>query len=285
VRFGDREINLVARRTHPDPVGELTDGPIRRPRTYERSVDRAIAYLKPTGEAEAAEAPRYHTVEMPDGTVLQGAWDHRELAKDYGFPEDMTGMRALDVAAFDGFWSFEMERRGATVTALDLPRHNDSDLPPPAKEELTRRYGEVLTAPTFERTREMLGSKVERVQTSIYDADPATLGTFDFVHIADVLLHLERPWQALRKVRELTTKQALIVDAYEPDLEWGPRGPTMQYLGGWFDVVWWVPSLDALAQMVIDAGFRTVRVHRTYSLRAVGDPEPGLWRAAMIAEV
>ena len=42
-------------------------------------------------------------------------------------PEDLTGMRVLDIGARDGFYTFEAERRGAReVVALDYepPRHH-----------------------------------------------------------------------------------------------------------------------------------------------------------------
>ncbi len=40
-------------------------------------------------------------------------------------------MRALDVATFDGFWAFEMERRGASeIVAIDLDCADKLDLPP-----------------------------------------------------------------------------------------------------------------------------------------------------------
>ena len=284
VRIGDREIALSARRVAPTPTGPITRGPVVQPHVRQRSVEGAMSYI-----AAVAEHPEttvwYHTIELPDGTVTPGAFDHRALVAGYGFPDDMTGLTALDVATFDGFWAFEMEKRGARVSAIDLARHNDSDLPPPAKALLDERYGEVPTAPNFPNTKEQLGSEVERIQTSVYDLDPAKHGTYDFVHCADLLLHLERPWAALRAIRGVTGERALIVDSFDPELTMGRHGPTVSYRGGWEDVVWWCPSLDALAQQVIDAGFRTVRVHQTYNVTQVGNPDEGYWRVALIAEV
>ena len=40
-------------------------------------------------------------------------FDLRDYVDHYGLPERMDGMRALDVGTWDGFWAFEMERRGA----------------------------------------------------------------------------------------------------------------------------------------------------------------------------
>ena len=55
----------------------------------------------------------YHTLELPGGQVTEGMFDLRNQMHHYGLPERMDGMRALDVGTWDGFWAFEMERRGA----------------------------------------------------------------------------------------------------------------------------------------------------------------------------
>src|SRR5919198_3192254 len=71
----------------------------------------------------------YHTLELP-GLVTEGWFDLRPYVRHYGLPERMDGMRALDVGTWDGFWAFEMERRGAEVVALDLDDERDLDWPP-----------------------------------------------------------------------------------------------------------------------------------------------------------
>lgn len=291
VRVGSVEMSLRARRLPPRATGRFVEGPRPEPTYVRRSAEAAITAIARVAELGMPENPQsvdditwYHTIDLPDGTATPGAFDHREIVAGYGFPADMSGLRALDVAAFDGFWAFTMEDRGADVTAVDLARHNDSDLPPPARALLDATYGDVPTAPGFDFARRARGSAVKKVRCSVYDLAAEGLGSFDFVHCADVLLHLERPWQALRAIRSVTSGTALIVDAFEPTLERGPVGPTMEYRGGWFDVIWWIPSLDALAQMVIDAGFSNVRLHRTYNIGQVGNRYGGVWRAALLAD-
>ena len=39
--------------------------------------------------------------------------------RQFPIPEDLRGKRVLDIGAWDGWFSFEMERRGATVVAVD----------------------------------------------------------------------------------------------------------------------------------------------------------------------
>src|SRR3954447_15154722 len=72
----------------------------------------------------------YHTLELP-GLTTEGVFDLRLYLDRYGLPDDMAGIRALDVGTWDGFWAFEMERRGATVVALDLDDERDLDWPAP----------------------------------------------------------------------------------------------------------------------------------------------------------
>ena len=72
----------------------------------------------------------YHTIELPHGIVTPGVYDHRPLLPYYGLPETVSGQRALDIATADGFWAFELERRGADVTAVDVAQFAEHDFPP-----------------------------------------------------------------------------------------------------------------------------------------------------------
>ena len=260
-------------------------------RLQERDVDDAMRFFAardrgsaPAG-ADLAEAVRaltwYHTIELPGGVVTPGFFDHRPLVPGYGLPASLAGRRALDVATFDGFWAFELERRGAEVTAIDLARTSDLDLPPPIRRRLVSDGLDGPLGQGFALAAEALGSGVERVVRSVYDLDPDDLGTFDLVHVGDLLLHLESPLRALRAVRSVTGGTAVIADAYSEELA-DPARHLVEYKGGWWGVQWWLPSLDALAQMVIDAGFGTVRVHTTFNLDTP-DGRTGIPRAVLIA--
>src|SRR6266540_1871728 len=69
--------------------------------------------------ARVREYDWYHSIELAPGLVTEGTFDHRPYVDRYGLPGDLSGRRALDVGTFDGFWAFELERRGARVDALD----------------------------------------------------------------------------------------------------------------------------------------------------------------------
>ncbi|MHB1784807.1 MAG: class I SAM-dependent methyltransferase [Acidimicrobiales bacterium] len=247
------------------------------------------SYVVPVAEksdlaAEVARSGWYHTIELPGGIVTPGQFDHRPLVARYGFPETMKNMTALDVATFDGFWAFEMERRGAQVTAIDIARASDVDLPPRALEQLAAEGIDAPVGTGFAIASRELRSKVKRVVSSVYDLNPDEMGTFDFVHLGDLLLHLKSPITALQRVRSVTGHQALIVDTYSPDLNRAGGTTVVEYLGGWEGVVWWIPSLDTLAQMVLDAGYSDVKLLNAYHMGRLKE-HGGLWRAALLATV
>src|SRR5437764_13678620 len=71
-------------------------------------------------------APWFHNLHLPDGT--RTAPDHplgdfpafkwEQIAP--ALPDDMRGMRALDIGCNAGFYSIELARRGARVLGVDF---------------------------------------------------------------------------------------------------------------------------------------------------------------------
>jgi len=244
------------------------------PKQHETNGDRTAAALRDA----AAQVSWYHTIELPGGVVTPGFYDHRPLVPHYGIPDDLAGKRVLDVATADGFWAFEFERRGADVVAADISRIAELDFPPGLQSVVDTEGLDAPTGAGFALAQGALGSKVERVQRSVYDLDPAETGTFDLVHAADILLHLESPIRALQAIRAMAHGTALITDCFDPLLEAGMT----RYLGGWENMTWWSPSLATLGQMILDAGFGGVHLHSVYRLgsaSAAGRP----WRATFMA--
>ena len=290
----------LLRRGDGRPGGLTFIDPPPQPRTHLREPQRALDFVGipddgPTVETRSLEQPDdlagrvaelswYHTIELPGGVVTPGRFDHRALVARYGFPARLDGKRALDVATFDGFWAFEMERRGATVVAIDVDSTRDLDYPDLVQPLLSDIPDMPAIGAGFRLASGALGSSVERVGCSVYDLSPQSMGLFDFIHCGDLLLHLRDPLTALTRMRSVARGGLLLSDSIDLDAPSGGPGPTVRYLGGWDDVVWWLPSLDALAQLVVDAGFRNVRVNAVYQLAKTYD-EHGLWRASLSAEI
>ncbi len=252
--------------------------------------DRMRRRAENSGGGEVSAHPWYHTIELPGGIVTNGVYDHRPLLAVCGLPDDLRGKTALDVGSADGFWSFELERRGAAVTAVDIETTADVDLPAPVAALAAERGLVDPLRDGFVLAKRALGSGVRLVTGSVYDLAPADLGLFDLVHVGDMLVHLRDPLRALERIRSVTGGEAVISDVFDPEISEGPlfEGPVsgpgalVRYLGGWETAGWWLPSLNALVQMVLDAGFADCDVVTTYRLAPRG-ASSGSWRAVLRA--
>lgn len=112
----------------------------------------------------------YHSIDLGHGIVTPGFFDHRPVLAEYRLPESLAGKRVLDVATFDGFWAFEFERRGAQeVVSVDLARVADIDLAPSVRARMSREELDTELGTRFKLAREILGSKVDRREISVYD--------------------------------------------------------------------------------------------------------------------
>src|SRR5215813_2598194 len=138
----------------------------------------------------------YHAIEVAPGIITPGRYDPKPLLDAMGFPADLSGKSVLDIGAYDGFFTFEAERRGAErVVALD--RH-------PASHK------------GFALAHELLGSKAEYVEGSVYDLSPDIHGTFDVVFFLGVLYHLRHPLLALEKIHSVC-REMLFVESHVLD--------------------------------------------------------------------
>ncbi len=221
--------------------------------------------------AQSERYPWYHTLDLGDGVVTEGMFDHRPVLDRYPLPADLTGMRCLDVATMDGFWAFEMERRGAaSVTALDLEDPEALDWPASLRDQekaLDETKGE-----RFALARRALGSNVERVLMSAYDLSPA-LGTFDFVFCGDLLLHLKDPITPIERIRSVCTGSAVIVNVITRFRFREDRA--LAELDGIDTFSWWTTNLAGLVRIVRAAGFARVEPSETFALPYRGG---GDWR-------
>jgi len=212
----------------------------------------------------------YHTLELAPGHVTDGMFDLRPFVDRYGLPERMDGMRALDIGTWDGFWAFEMERRGAEVTALDLDDEKDLDWPPRRR---PATFPEHRRGEGFRLARELFGSKVERVNQSIYHATPDELGTFDVVFCGSVLLHLRDQLLALERIAGLCGDSGTFISTEEYDrLSNLVPFPVSRYFADRDSaVVFWLPSVKTWKRMMWTAGFDRVEEQRRFTLKSRQD--------------
>lgn len=245
---------------------------------YEARVAAFNAASPRLGYGDLSNYHWYHTIDLGNGIVTPGDYDYRDVVSLYQFPADMRGMKVLDVGSATGFFAFEFERRGATVVSVELPSIADWDIPlGPVKEktlrdlmaanrvttlaELTRVH---LHAP-FELCRSVLGSKVERCYSRVYDLTPEKLGhaSFDMIFAGDILMHTFSPLAALVALAPLCG-DLLVVSLLFPAVD--PGKPLMLFTGNARDArTWWHPNFACTEQMLRRIGFAEVTQVATHS--------------------
>jgi tRNA (mo5U34)-methyltransferase len=136
--------------------------------------------------------PWFHNLHLPDGR--QTAPDHplgdfprfKWDAVAPHLPRDLAGWTALDIGCNAGYYSFELARRGASVTGLELDEH-------------------YLTQARWAARELGLADRVEFRQGSVYDL-ARTAERWDLVLFMGVLYHLRYPLLALDAVAGATAR-------------------------------------------------------------------------------
>jgi tRNA (mo5U34)-methyltransferase len=117
------------------------------------------------------------------------AVDHRPLALEMPWPQ-VEGQRCLDIGTANGFWAFELERRGASdVLATDRPSPFQA-----------------MARAAFEEARDASASKVRYEERNVFDLD----GEFDLAFMGYVLQMVTDPIGALEAVRRVSRELILL---------------------------------------------------------------------------
>ena len=155
----------------------------------------------------------YHSFRLPDGRILRGAMPLEWLdarVQTMALPADLTGKRVLDIGPWDGFFTFEMERRGADVTAID---YVDLD--------------------TFRELHRAMGSRARYERLDVYELDPRRFGTFDIVLCLGVLYHLKHPLLGLERIcsvtREVCIVESFVIDGRDRLQGIAPAPPCLEF--------------------------------------------------------
>jgi tRNA (mo5U34)-methyltransferase len=210
--------------------------------------------------AEVDGVPWYHTIELPHGVVTPGENDLRPTVARLPIPPSLAGRRCLDVGTHDGFWAFEMERRGGSVVAIDLEDPARYDWPEP-RPHLDTATLESLTSRrrAFWIAHEALGSQVERLDLSVYDLAAGEVGVFDFAFIGTLLHHLRDPVLALASIRRVVRGQLLVCAVFSVAKSvLYPRTPVVELLPG-RGLFWNHPNIAGLKEQLASAGWEVVR--------------------------
>lgn len=209
------------------------------------------------------------------GVVKHGPDGSDFATERFGLPPDLTGKTVLDIGAWDGFFSFEAERRNAALVVA-----SDMALTTPDKNRL--ECGNWGANKGFRRAQHILGSKVRFIESSIFKVDEAIRQsamnssgdlseiayplTYDITFCFGVLYHLTEPFLALQKLAAVTEGMALVETAITAG-----NSVSMEFRPGFDkdDSNWWYPTIPCLQAMLLRAGFaRTELVYNLDDIRA-----------------
>lgn len=240
----------------------------------------AATELPPVEAEIAALGPWFHNLHLPGG--LQTAPAHplgdfpafkwREIAPHV--PPDLSGWKVLDIGCNAGFYTFELARRGADVTAIDVDPH-------------------YLAQARWAAGQMDFTGRVRFRQMQIYDLARES-GQYDLVWFMGVLYHLRHPLLALdivrRKTRRLMVLQTMTlpgdqVAAVPDDLGLDERArmqdpgwPVMAFIEQRLrgdPTNWWAPNHACVEAMLRSSGFGVLGriADETYLCEPhVGDP-------------
>ena len=190
----------------------------------------------------------WHDIDFGDGVSSGGpdpTWMKCKMWELNG--EMFIGKTVLDIGAWDGYFSFYAERKGAKeVTALDIDEKRG-----------------------FLIAKEILRSKVNYVIKDIMESNPEELGTFDTVLYPGVLYHMKFPYLSLHKVADLVKEGGtLFVETHismfpDHDRNDNPMPVMMFYPNKELNndpTNWWGPNNTCVIQMLQSLGFRVDKV-------------------------
>ncbi|MEI6609649.1 MAG: methyltransferase domain-containing protein [Deltaproteobacteria bacterium] len=192
----------------------------------------------------------WHRIELDDGLFTPGEVVHVSDGSDYatkrfGMPKDLSGKTVLDVGAWDGYFSFEAERRGAgKVVACDVSVDSGGN------------WG---GTDGFNFAKKILKSNVIFKECSIEELISNKIGNYDVVMCYGVLYHLQNLMPAIQNLAAVTKEYALIETAVLPAaMDTNPNLPLCAFLQG-FDndpSNYWYPNTKCLKAMLYFYGFK-----------------------------
>ncbi|HLN15351.1 MAG TPA: hypothetical protein VK277_01245 [Acidimicrobiales bacterium] len=171
--------------------------------------------------ATLADCEWYHTFELPDGTVVPGAWDLRGGEAAYLGGTEFAGQRVLELGPASGYLTFHMEREGADVVAFEGGFDVPVDLLPVAGLDMWEEQRTIMR--TVDRVHNAwwymhraYASSARLVHGRIYEL-PGDLGEFDVAVFGAILLHLREPWGALAEAARHTRHRIVVTELVQDE--------------------------------------------------------------------
>ena len=235
----------------------------------------------------------YHTIDLPGLGEMKGEWDLRNAADDYIGHIDVAHKRVLEIGAANGFLSFYLEEKGASVISYDLSPEQDWDIVPYAHKDSAalapKRKNHIRKLNNAYRLgHSLLNSRAELVHGTVY-AIPKTVGLVDVSTFGSILLHVRDPFLALQQAAQITRETIVITEVLDNTRQelfnrlFSWLGTDMlrtirqKFLGpslifrpitsiGQPEETWWHLTPELLEQFLAVLGFSDVRItyHRQF---------------------
>jgi tRNA (mo5U34)-methyltransferase len=208
----------------------------------------------------------FHSIKLPDGRTTDGCKPHNLLVTEADIVfsmVDVKGKSVLDIGAWDGFFSFEAERRGAAlVTASDWHCWVGSG------------WGKKIG---FDTAKQLLNSKVEELIAKPEDI-PLVPDSYDIVILLGVIYHVRNPISVINRCGILASESVIVETAYDNT----PGLPAIRLLkpgelNPGDNSNYSLPNVEACRMMMQLAGMKDVKLvkhpsHPTARMFMVGTP-------------
>jgi SAM-dependent methyltransferase len=206
----------------------------------------------------------YHSLDLPGGETQVGDWDLRGRFAEYIGGVDLKGKRVLDVGTASGFLAFEAEKVGAReVVAFDAAKRSAGDLIPTnynrtnaeqVEKTLEQQFRKIKNSFWYSHRR--LNSKVKAYYNDVC-SDWSEIGPFDVAIVAQILVHLRHPLDALQNVARVADTIVItegLVDSAQAVLRfiWTPQNDS--------PVAWWHASAGFYKAFMAALEFECVSV-------------------------
>jgi tRNA (mo5U34)-methyltransferase len=201
--------------------------------------------------AEQVKAlPWFHQIDFGNGLLSPGRIRADKIRRMAGLIYDrpVVGKSVLDIGCWDGAYSIEAVRRGASrVLATDHFVWHEG-------------WGDRRC---FDLARAYLAPSIEVMDIDVTELSAARVGTFDLVLFLGVFYHLRHPFAVLERVAEVAREVLVVESRIVAPLS---RRPCMRfYPGPELDgdpTNWWAPNRPCMEAMLRDLGFRRVTFRR-----------------------
>lgn len=204
-------------------------------------------------------------------------YDHEEFVQQL-IPQDLTNKTVLDLASFDGYYSYLACKRGAkTVVAIDNGIHEELGFGPdhfnlrspklsypnPEEHELAikRLYEKYNTL------NQEPGVSIHFIPIDVNNMDKLDM-KFDYVFCFGIYYHIKNPYDLFEKCYNLCNEKMLL----EGDVTKGDE-PTM-YINDKFELGedftnYWSPTIHLIPKLLKRIGFKEAKVIAAKNGRAL----------------